>query len=87
MEPPTLMVSSYIFRIDTNAWIEKGLRGSGSNLDLGIYRREILKPLSDLQTSLDIFPDRSAIAAHQLLIQASKPLSGRPLRKPAVPMQ
>ena len=37
------------------------------------HQREILKPLSDLRFSLDLFADRSAIAAHQTLIQTSKP--------------
>src|SRR5215468_1105308 len=38
----------------------------GSNLDLSAKPREILKPLSDLRFRLDLFPDRSAIAAHKL---------------------
>lgn len=54
-----------------------------SNLDLGNCRREIVKPLSDLQFSLDLFPDRSAIAVHQSLIQTSKSLTDHPLLKPA----
>jgi len=62
-------------------------RRQGSNLDLSTYPREILKPLSDLQFSLDLFPDRSAIAVHQTLIQTSKPLGDHALLKPAVSMQ
>jgi hypothetical protein len=38
--------------------------GRGSKLDLSTWPCEILKPLSDLRFSLDLFPDRSAIAAH-----------------------
>jgi hypothetical protein len=56
---------------------------AGSNFGL-TSRREILKPLSDLRFSLDLFPDRFAIAAHQPRIQTSKPLTDHPLLKPAV---
>ena len=37
---------------------------------------EILKPLSDLRFSLDLYPDRSAIAAHQPLIQTGLGICG-----------
>jgi hypothetical protein len=43
----------------------------------------MLKPPSDLRFSLDLFPDRFAIAAHQPFIQTSKPLTDHPLLKPA----
>jgi hypothetical protein len=57
--------------MDAAAWAALGAGDNvffagGVNLDLDNYRREILKPLLDL----DLFPDRSAIAAHQTLIQA-----------------
>jgi hypothetical protein len=69
--------------------VKRACRGRvwGSNLDLGTYHREILKPLSDLRFRLDLFPYRSAIAAHQPLIQPAKPLTDYPLLKPAVSMQ
>jgi hypothetical protein len=36
---------------------------------------------------VNLFPHRSAIAAHQTLIQTSKPLGDHPLLKPALSMQ
>jgi hypothetical protein len=59
----------------------------GSNLDFGTYCHKILKPLSDLRLSLNLFPDRFAIAAHQPLVQTVKPLTDHPLVVPAVSMQ
>jgi hypothetical protein len=59
----------------------------GLNLDFGTYRHKILKPLSDLRLSLNLFPDRFAIAAHQPLVQTVKPLNDHPLVVPAVSMQ
>jgi hypothetical protein len=38
-----------------------------------------LEPLSDLRFSLDLFPDRSAIAPYQTLIKTSKPLADHAL--------
>ena len=62
-------------------------RDQGSNLDFGTYRHKILKPLSDLRLSLNLFPDRFAIAAHQPLVKTVKPLPDHPLVVPAVSMQ
>ena len=59
----------------------------GLNLDFGTYCHKILKPLSDLRLSLNLFPDRFAIAAHQPLVQTVKPLTDHPLVVPAVSMQ
>jgi len=42
---------------------------------------------ADLRFSLDLFLDRSAIAAHQTIIQTSRPLGYHALLKPAVSMQ
>jgi hypothetical protein len=55
----------------------------GLNLDLSTSPGEILKPLSDLRISLDLFADRSAIAAHQTLIRTSKPLGDHALVQPS----
>ena len=51
-------------------------------LNLSTYPSEIVIPLSDLRFSLDLFEDRSAIVAHQTLIQTSKPLGDHALLMP-----
>jgi hypothetical protein len=51
---------------------------------VGPCRREILKPQSNLRFSLDLFPDRFAIA---LTDPSSKPLTDHALLKRAASMQ
>jgi hypothetical protein len=55
-----------------------------SQIDLGTYRRKILKRLSDFRFSLDLFENRSVVAVHQFVV---KPLTDHPLPRPAVSMQ
>src|SRR5262245_7968230 len=52
----------------------EALRLGANFFYLSTWPGELLKPLSDLRFSLDLFPDRSAIATHQTLIQTCKPL-------------
>ena len=52
----------------------------GSNLDSSTQPGEILKPLSDLRFSLDLFADRFAIAAHQTLIHVHSQATGGDVR-------
>jgi hypothetical protein len=59
----------------------------GSNLDLTTQPGEILKPLSELRFSFDLFVDRSTITAHQMLIHTCKLFGDDTLLKPAVSMQ